>query len=119
MTEDGGSYSSHRTTDSPLQTLSTPTSRLEQQPGMPQVGSFTTIIIDFILTPQRFKSGINTANAWCISGADTGSDHDLVLTSIKLKLKTKRFTESYRNRFDQEKRKDPKLGEVFQAKVSE
>ena len=48
--------------------------------------------IDLILTPQRFKSSINKENARSFPGADTGSDHDLVLTTIKLKLKTKRFT---------------------------
>ena len=50
--------------------------------------------IDFILTPQRFKSSINKANTRSFPGADADSDHDLVLTTIKLKLKTKRFTKS-------------------------
>ena len=31
-----------------------------------------------------------------LTGADTGSDHDLVLLTVKLKLKTKRFTKSPR-----------------------
>ena len=75
--------------------------------------------IDFILTPQRFKSSINQANASSFPGADTGSDHDLVLKTIKLKLETKRFTKSPRIRFDPEKLKDLKIASVFQATVGE
>ncbi|XP_071500074.1 uncharacterized protein [Diadema antillarum] len=45
--------------------------------------------IDFILVPQRFKSSINKANTRTFPGADIGSDHDLVLTTIKLKLNSK------------------------------
>ena len=73
--------------------------------------------IKFILRPERFKSSINKANTRPIPGADIGSDHDLVLTNIKLKLKTKRFTKSPCIRFDLEKLKDPKIAEVFQAKI--
>ena len=50
-------------------------------------------------------------------GANNGSDHDLVLTTIKLKLKTKRFMKSPGIRFDLEKLKDPKIAEALQAKV--
>ena len=71
----------------------------------------------FILTPQRFKSSIKEANTRSFPGADIGSDHDLVPTTIKLKLKTKRFTKSPRIRFDLKKLKDPKVAEMFQAKV--
>ena len=71
----------------------------------------------FILTPQRFKSSIKEANTRSFPGADIGSDHDLVPTTIKLKLKTKRFTKSPRIRFGLEKLKDTKIAEVFQAKV--
>ena len=73
--------------------------------------------LDFILTPQRFKSSTNKANTGSFPGAYTGGDHDLVLTTIKLKLKTKHFTKSLSIRFDLEKLKDPKIAEVFQAKM--
>ena len=75
--------------------------------------------IDFIVTPQRFKSSINKANTRSFPGADTGSDHDLMLTTIQLKLITKRLTKSPRIRFDLEKLKDPKMAEVFQAEIGE
>ena len=73
--------------------------------------------IDFIRTPQRFKSSINKANARSFPGADIGSDHDLVLTTFKMKLTLKGFTKIPRIRFDLEKLKDPKTAEVFQAMV--
>ena len=73
--------------------------------------------IDFILTPKHCMSSTNKANTRSFPGADIGSDHDLVLTTIKLKLKTKRFTKSPRIRFDLEKLKNPKIAEVFQATV--
>ena len=43
--------------------------------------------IDFIMTPRRFKSSINMAKTRTYPGADVGSDHDLVLLTIKIKLK--------------------------------
>ena len=61
--------------------------------------------------------GINKANTRSFPTADIGSDHDLVLTAVTLKLKTKRFTKSPRIRLDLEKLKDPKIAEVFQARV--
>ena len=73
--------------------------------------------IDFILTPQRFKSSINKANTRTFPGADIGSDHDLVLTTIKLKLKAKKQPKSQRMRFDLEKLKDPAVIEIFQANI--
>ena len=40
-----------------------------------------------------------------------------MLTRVKLKLKTKRFTESPCIQFDLAKLNDPKMAEVFQANV--
>ena len=76
----------------PLPTLSTPINCLEQQPGMPlRAGS----------QPYRLHSDIPTlqvqhhnANTRSFPDADICSDHDIVLTNIKLKLKTKRFRRS-------------------------
>ena len=64
---------------------------------------------------QHFKSSINQARTRSFPGADIGSDLDLVLSVIKLKLKTKRSTKNPRIRFDLEKLKDPKIAEVFHA----
>ena len=43
--------------------------------------------IDFILTPQRFKSSINKASTRTYPGADIYSDYDLVLCNLKIKFK--------------------------------
>ena len=43
--------------------------------------------IDFILTPQRFKSSIHKASTRTYPGADIYSDHDLVLCNLTIKLK--------------------------------
>ena len=42
--------------------------------------------IDFILTSKRFKSGIFTNKTRTFPGADVGSDHDLVMMTMKTKL---------------------------------
>lgn len=73
--------------------------------------------IDYILAPQRFKSSINKAKTRTYPGADIGSDHDLVLCTIKLKLNLKRREKGLRLRFDVDKLKDPKIAEIFQAQV--
>ena len=70
---------------------------------------------DFILTPQRFKSRFNKANTRSFLGVDISSDHDFVLTIIK--CKSQRFKKSFHIRFDLENLKDPKMSEVFQAKI--
>ncbi|XP_071491824.1 uncharacterized protein [Diadema antillarum] len=74
-------------------------------------------LIDFILVPQRFKSSINKANKRTLPGADIGSDHDLVLTTIKLKLISKYHKNSPRIRFDLKKLQDPEVVEIFKAQV--
>ena len=59
--------------------------------------------IDFILALQCFKSSINKAKTKTFPGADIGSNHDLVMTTLKLKLKAKHcpkipaFTLTWRN----------------------
>ena len=65
----------------------------------------------------RFRSSINTGKTRSFPGADIGSDHDLVMMTIRLHLKKinkKGFT---RIRFDLEKLKDPKIAEAFQAEI--
>ena len=64
--------------------------------------------IEFILIPQCFKAFINKANTRSFSGANSGSNYDLMLTTIKVKLKTKCFTKCLCIQFDLEKLKDQK-----------
>ena len=61
--------------------------------------------IDYILVPRLFKSSINKAQTRSFPGADIGSDHNLVLTRLKLKLKLNRRKRNPRIRFDLDKLK--------------
>ena len=73
--------------------------------------------IDYILTPQRFKSSINKARTRTFPGADIGSDHDMVLLTLKLKLKTQKKHCNTRIRFSLDKLKDPHVAEIFEANI--
>ena len=73
--------------------------------------------IDYILTPRRFKSSINKAKTRTYPGADIGSDHDLVLLVMKVKLKKKQKPANPRIKFDLEKLDDPEVAEIFQARI--
>ena len=73
--------------------------------------------IDYILFPERFKSSINKAKTRTFPGADIGSDHDMVLMTIKLKLKKNRRQINPRIRYDLEKLRDPNIVELFKANV--
>ena len=59
--------------------------------------------IDYILTPQYFKSRIIRISTRTYSGVDIHSDHDLVLCNINLKLSIKKIMQGNRIRFDLEK----------------
>ena len=50
-------------------------------------------------------------------GANIGSDHDLMMTTFKLKLKAKRCPKNPLIHFNLEKLKDPEVTKVFQAQV--
>lgn len=67
---------------------------------------------DFVLVPQRFKSSYNKAKTRTLSGADIGSDHDLVMTTFELKLKLKAERCLKRSRIRFEKLKDLEIAEV-------
>ena len=73
--------------------------------------------IDFILTPRRFKSSINKARTRTYPGADVGSDHDLVMMVVKLKLRRQKQPENTRIKFDLDKLRDPQVAAVFQAQL--
>ena len=73
--------------------------------------------IDYNLLKQRFRSGINTAKTGSFPGADTGSDRDLVMTNLRLRLKKIVKPKQTRKKFDLEKLKDHKITEAFQAMI--
>ena len=73
--------------------------------------------VDFIMVPRRFKSSINRAKTRSYPGADVGSDHDLVLLTIKIRLKKNKTPTHSRIKFDIEKLKDPSVAQTFQAQL--
>ena len=73
--------------------------------------------IDYILTPKRFKSSINKPKTRTFPGADVGSDHDLVLLTMKLKLKKNFKAGQSRIKYDLDKLKDQGVLDIFQAQV--
>ncbi|KAH3817473.1 hypothetical protein DPMN_119009 [Dreissena polymorpha] len=83
--------SSQEAIDSPWPKRCTHTNRPEQRPGVLQMGQNTTKLIKF---------SIRQAKTIMFLGADIGNDHDLVLTTIKLKLKNIRITKNISIIFD-------------------
>ena len=93
-----------------------PTSCLKLQLGTQIKGKFTIKLTSFWLL-QHFKSSINKAKTRTFPGADISSDHDLMMTTFKLKLKAKHCPKNPCIHFDLEKLKDPEVAKVFQAQV--
>ena len=71
----------------------------------------------FVMTPRRFKFSINRAKTRTYPGADVGSDHDLVLLTIKIKLKKNYKSTNNRINLDLEKLKDTSIVETFKAQL--
>ena len=74
-------------------------------------------MIDHILINKRFQSGVNLAQTRTFTGAGIGSDHDLLMTTLRVKLKRIKKGKSPRIKFDLEKLKDPGIAAEFQAKI--
>ena len=73
--------------------------------------------IDYILTPQRFKSSINKASTRTYPGAVIYSDHDLVLCNLQLKLKRKQHTNSKRIKLNTDKLLNEKMKSTYQEEI--
>ena len=74
-------------------------------------------MIDHILINKRFQTSVNLAQTRTFTGADIGSDHDLLMTSLRVKLKRTKKGKSPRIKFDLEKLKDPDIAAEFQATI--
>ena len=69
---------------------------------------------DYILVRKRFRSGVNSARTRSFRGADTGSDHGLLMMTFH--FRPKRIKPKHtRLKFDLEKLKDAKVFETFLA----
>ena len=73
--------------------------------------------IDYILVKKRFRSGVNIARTQCFPGADIGSDHDLLMMTFHLRLKSISKPKHTRLKFDLKKLKDPNMLDTFQAMI--
>ena len=73
--------------------------------------------IDYILTPQRFKSSIIKTSTRIYPGATINSDHDLVLCNIKMKLCLKKKERNNRIRYDLEKLRNPQIANEYKEKL--
>ena len=73
--------------------------------------------IDYILFPRRFLSGIRASRTKSFPGADVGSDHELVMMTVKIKLKKLSKSKNPRIKYNLEKLKDTRIQDIFQAKL--
>lgn len=72
---------------------------------------------DYIMVKRRFQSSVNIAKTRSFPGADIGSDHELVIMTLKLHLKRVKKQGQTRIKFDLEQLKDPAVAEAFQAMI--
>ena len=66
---------------------------------------------------KRFRSGVSIHRRRSFPGVDIGSDHDLVMMTIRVCLKNARKPNQLRLRFDLKKLKDPDVACIFQATI--
>ena len=66
---------------------------------------------------KRFRSGVNIHRTRRFTGADIGSDHDLVMMTFQVRLKKMRKPNQPRLRFGLEKLRDPDVACTFQATI--
>ena len=70
---------------------------------------------DYILARKRFRLGVNTARTQSFPRADIGSDHDLLMMTFHLRIKTVSKPKHTRLKFDLEKLKYHNVLKNFQA----
>ena len=69
--------------------------------------------IDFIMVSNKLKSCTKIKGTRTFPGADVGSDHDLVMTTIKVKLLKKCTEKVVCIKYDVQKLKDPNITKQF------
>ena len=68
--------------------------------------------IDYIMVKRRFHTSINIAKTRSFPGADIGSDHDLVMMTLQLRLIKVDKKDPTRIKFNLDKVKDRGLGSL-------
>jgi len=69
------------------------------------------------MVKRRFHTSVNIAKTRSFPGADIGSDHDLVMMTLRLCLKKVDKEGPTRIKFNLDKLKDPEVLEAFQARI--
>ena len=92
------------------------TKYLEYGLGMAQIQKHHNQI-DYVMVRKHFQSAVNVAKTQSFSGADIGSDHDLVMAMIRMQLKKLAKCKQACVCFNLEKLKDSRVTEEFQATV--
>ena len=73
--------------------------------------------IDYILTPQRYKSSIIKTSTRTYPGVDINSDHDLVICNMKLKLCIKERSKTSRIRYDLVKLRNNATNQLYKNAI--
>ena len=71
--------------------------------------------IDYIMVKRRFQSSVNIAKTRSFTGADIGSDHELVMMTFRLRLKRVKKQGSIQIRF-RRKSRTPKSQKCFEQR---
>ena len=73
--------------------------------------------IDDILVKKRYRSGVNIHRTRIFTGADMGSDHDLLIMTFRVRLQKARKPNQPRLRFDLKKLRDSDVACTCQATI--
>ena len=73
--------------------------------------------IDYILVERQCSSSINGNKTRSFPGADIGSDHQLVMTTLKFKSKTIQKPQSLRVKYDKSRLRNAETSENFRIKI--
>ena len=74
--------------------------------------------IDYIFISRRFATGVNRAKTRTFNKPDIGSDHDLVMAALKMKLKVNRKNKERKTYFDLDKLKDSEISKQYKDELA-
>ena len=69
--------------------------------------------INYSLVRKRFQSGVNVHRKRSFPGANIGSDHDLVMMTLRVRLKKNKKPTQLRLKFDLERFRPPDVAGTF------
>ena len=75
--------------------------------------------IDYILISKCFSTSVNINKTISFPGTDIGSDHDMVMTTFLIHLKSPKKNNFVRNKFNLEKLNYPEIKQQINEKLSE